>query len=140
MKGGGFSTKKIMSLVVLSIVLVAVMVTPVAAKKKVVLSKKKVTMELGKSTTLKLKNAKKVKWSSSDKTIVKVSKKGKCKAMKLGTAKIIAKEAKKKYVCKVTVTPDIDETKIKYNIPKGLDIEFLKYPIHWTLTIRNPLS
>ena len=27
-----------------------------------------------------------------------------------------------------------------YNIPKGLDIEFLKYPIHWTLTIRNPLS
>lgn len=28
----------------------------------------------------------------------------------------------------------------KYNIPKEIDIEFLRYPISRTLTIRNPLS
>ena len=27
-----------------------------------------------------------------------------------------------------------------YNIPKEIDIEFLRYPISRTLTIRNPLS
>lgn len=31
-------------------------------------------------------------------------------------------------------------TRCYYNIPKEIDIEFLRYPISRTLTIRNPLS
>ena len=74
------------------------------AASKVKLNKKKVTLYVGKTTTLKLKGTKqKIKWSSSNKTIATVSSKGKVKAKKAGTATITAKVGKKKYKCKVTV-------------------------------------
>ena len=45
---------------------------------------------------------------------------------------------------KVAETAEIPKTapkpSSKYNIPKEIDIEFLRYPISRTLTIRNPLS
>ena len=73
-------------------------------KKKVALNKTKLTLTVGKSYKLKLKNnKKKIKWSSSKKKVATVSKKGKVKAKKAGTARITAKVGKKKYVCKVTV-------------------------------------
>ena len=97
--------KKILGIIVaLSLVLVIAFAVPTQAKKKKVkLNKKKVTLEIGKKVTLKLKNnKKKVKWSSSNKKVATV-KKGKVTAKKKGKATITAKVGKKKYRCKVTV-------------------------------------
>lgn len=75
-----------------------------AAKKKVKLNNNDISLYVGDSYTLKLKNAKgKVKWSSSKKSIATVSSKGKVKAKKKGACKITAKVGKKKYTCKVKV-------------------------------------
>ena len=80
-----------------------------AAKKKVKLSKKSVTVTVGKTVKVKLKNnKKKVKWTVvSGKKNVKLSKKKKTsvtiKGKKAGKAKVQAKVGKKKFVCKVTV-------------------------------------
>lgn len=79
-----------------------------AAKKKPKLNKKKATLYVGKTTQLKVKNTKKkVKWSSSKKSVATVSKKGKVKAKKKGKATITAKVAKKKLKCTVTVKEKI---------------------------------
>ena len=73
-----------------------------AAKPK--LSKTSVAMYVGQSTKLKVKNTSaKVKWSSSNKKIVKVSSKGTVKAVKLGKCTITAKVKGKKLKCKVAV-------------------------------------
>ena len=80
-----------------------------AAKKKVKLSKKSVTVTVGKTVKVKLKNnKKKVKWTvTSGKKNVKLSKKKKTgvtiHGKKAGKAKVQAKIGKKKFVCKVTV-------------------------------------
>ena len=80
-----------------------------AAKKKVKLSKKAVTVAVGESVKIQLKNnKKKVKWSiTSGKKNVTLSKKKKTgviiKGKKAGKTKVQAKIGKKKYVCKVTV-------------------------------------
>lgn len=75
-----------------------------AKAKKPVLSKKKLTLSVGESKTLKVKNTKKkVKWSSGKKSVASVSKKGRVKAKKKGTAVITAKVAKTKLKCRVTV-------------------------------------
>ena len=65
---------------------------------------KTVLMKVGQSYTLKLKNAKKVSWNSSDSKIVSVSKKGKIKAKKAGIATVTAKVKSKSYKIKVSVT------------------------------------
>lgn len=69
------------------------------------ISKKSVTLTKGSTYQLKLKKAKakKVKWSSSKKSVVSVGKAGKLKAKKAGKATITAKYKGKKYKCKVTV-------------------------------------
>lgn len=96
---------------IISVILVLALVfsaTPssVSAKPKVKLNKTKVTLRVGKTVTLKLKNNKKrVKWSTSNKKVATVTAKGKVKAKKKGKATIIAKVGKKKYKCKVTVQP-----------------------------------
>lgn len=98
-------TKRVLALV-LTLVLAITLITPtsVSAAKKVKLNKTKATIYVGKSTTLKLKNnKKKVKWSSSNKKVATVSKKGKVKGKKAGKATITAKVGKKKYKCKVIV-------------------------------------
>lgn len=80
-----------------------------AAKKKVKLSKKAVTVAVGEAVKIQLKNnKKKVKWSiTSGKKNVTLSKKKKTgaiiKGKKAGKVKVQAKIGKKKYVCKVTV-------------------------------------
>ena len=78
--------------------------TKSAAKKKVSLTKTKLTLTIGKTYKLKLKNnKKKVKWTSSKKSVATVTSKGKVTAKKVGTATITAKVGKKKYKCKLTV-------------------------------------
>lgn len=77
------------------------MVAPVQAASKTKTTK--VTMKAGQSKTLRVKTAGKVKWSSSNKAIVSVNKKGKIVARRAGKAKITAKYGKKKAVFVVTV-------------------------------------
>ncbi len=75
----------------------------VQAAGKVKLNKTKLVLEMGTTQTLNVKNTtKKVKWSSSNKKIVKV-KKGELTPVSVGTATITAKVSGKKYKCKVTV-------------------------------------
>lgn len=82
---------------------------PAAAKKKVALSAKNVTLKVGKQKKLSLKNTtQKVKWSiSSGKKVLRLKSKKKKSvvivAKKAGIAKVQAKLGKKKYICKVTV-------------------------------------
>lgn len=79
-----------------------------AAKKKPKLNKTKLSLYVGKTAVLKVKNnKKKVKWSTSKKSVAAVSKKGKVTAKKKGTVKITARVAKKKLTCRVTVKEKI---------------------------------
>lgn len=99
--------KKLITVVMTMVLAFTLMipVTPVQAAKKIQLSKTKVSLEVGGKVTLKLKNATAadVKWSSSNKSIVTVTSKGKVTAKKAGSATITAKYDGKKYTCKVTV-------------------------------------
>ena len=98
--------------VALTFAMTVVMVpqSALAAKKPVKLSKKSVSVAVGKTVKVKLKNnKKKVKWTVvSGKKNVALSKKGKTsvtiKGKRVGKAKVQAKIGKKKYVCTVTVT------------------------------------
>lgn len=70
-------------------------------KKKTI---KTVTVTAGKTVKLNLKKGKgKTKWTTSNKKIATVNKKGVVKGIKAGTAKITAKVGKKKYTCKIVV-------------------------------------
>ena len=91
------------------------MVAPVQAASKTKTTK--VTLKAGQSKTLRVKTAGKVKWSSSNKAIVSVNKKGKIVARRTGKAKITAKYGKKKAVFVVTVknTPCITSSIRKEN-------------------------
>lgn len=96
--------KKYLVLVLIFAMGISILPMNVNAAKKAKLSKTKVTMQVGKTVQLKVKNNKKrVKWSSSNKKVATVSKKGKVKAVSSGNARIIAKISKKKLVCKVNV-------------------------------------
>ena len=71
---------------------------------KVKISKSSLTLKVGQSKKLTLKNAKgKVKWSSLKKSVATVDKKGVVKAKKAGTAVIVATHMAKSYMCTVTV-------------------------------------
>lgn len=96
-------SRKLFGIMVLTALLSALLTAGAfAASPK--LNKTKITLYVGETATLKLKGtAKKVKWSSSKKTVAAVTKKGKVTAKKAGTASISAKISGKKYVCKVTV-------------------------------------
>ncbi|MEE1228136.1 MAG: Ig-like domain-containing protein [Lachnospiraceae bacterium] len=74
-------------------------------RKKIHPKKKKVTLRVGQKTKLRLVGAKsrKVRWKSKNKSIVKVSKKGKIYARKAGQTTIIAKYKKKRYRIRVIV-------------------------------------
>ena len=107
MKLGGKSMKQMKRYLVLVLIFamgISILPMNASAAKKPRLSKTKVTMQVGKTVQLKVKNnKKKVKWSSSNKKVAAVSKKGKVKAINSGNAKITAKISKKKLVCRVKV-------------------------------------
>lgn len=67
------------------------------------LNKTALTLSTYHTYQLKVSNAKKVKWSSSNSAIASVSKKGLVTANAAGSAKIYAKIDKKKLTCKVKV-------------------------------------
>ena len=80
-------------------------ISNVEAAQKIKISKKKASLYVGQTLTLKMKgtNQKVIKWFSSKNSIASVSSKGKVKARKNGTATITAKVGKKRYKCKITV-------------------------------------
>lgn len=88
------------------------------------ISAKKLSLTVGQSKTLKMKGTKtKAKWSTSNKEVASVTKKGKVTAKKAGKAKITARVAKKKYTCTVIVkkkkvTPKPQETTTKAPTPQ----------------------
>ena len=88
------------------------------AAKKVSLSKKTVTVTVGKTATVKVKNASKtVKWSTNKKKVATVSASGKKKAtakikgVSAGKATITAKVGSKKLKCSVTVKKAVSKIK-----------------------------
>lgn len=107
-------------------------VTTAQAASKPKLSVKKVSLRVGDTYQLKVKNAgkKKVKWSSSDKSIVKVSKSGKITAKKKGEAIITAKVGSKELQCKVTVTGRLtaNKTELVLNPGDTVKVKVQVYP------------
>ena len=82
-------------------------------------------VETGKSFAIKLNGLKtsKVKWSSSNKSVATVSKKGVVKGIKKGTATITGKYKKLKFKVKITVT---GKNNVKHTF-KDLTIEYKGY-------------
>lgn len=114
------------SILLILLLLLSLFSTPAEAKstKRMSISSKKITLEVGQSKKLKIKGTKKkVKWSSSKKKIATVSSKGVVKAKKKGTCKITAKVAGKKFTCTVKVTnvkkvpQDTTTEEVKDNTP-----------------------
>lgn len=105
-RGGKETLKKSMKtrfalLLVLMLIFTMLPFNKADAAKKVKLSAKKLSIQVGQTKTLKLKNNRqKVKWlvtSGKKKTVVKIIGK------KVGSAKVQVKIGKKKYTCKMTV-------------------------------------
>ena len=106
----GFKKMSVMLLVCLLLSVIAMPVSASAAK----LNKKSISLNIGKTYTLKATGTKgKITWTSSKKSVATVSSKGVVKAKKKGTAVITAKYGKKKLICKVTVKQPV--TSIKLN-------------------------
>ena len=107
-------TKRLLALIS-AVILMTTMLIPAfqASAASVRLNKTKIVLVVGQTYNLKVSGTKKTpKWSSSNKKIVSVTKKGVVKGLKKGTATITAKIGKKKYKCKVTVeTPKLSSTK-----------------------------
>ena len=105
---------KKLSMVLLVCLLVSIVVMPISASAAEKLNKKSITLNVGKTYTLKTTGTKgKITWSSNNKKVAIVSQKGVVKAIKKGTATINAKYGKKKLTCKVTVKQPV--TSIKLN-------------------------
>lgn len=76
-----------------------------ASAATVKISSKSITLEVGKSKTLKISGTKsKVTWKSSKKSVASVAGNGKVTAKSAGTVTITGTVGGKKYTCKVTVT------------------------------------
>lgn len=84
------------------------------------LNRNKITLFKGQAKKLAITGtAKPVKWSSNNKSVAVVDKKGKVTGRKEGTAVITAKVSKKKYTCKVTVKNYAGLTKKCFRIEVG---------------------
>lgn len=74
-----------------------------AATKRLKLNRISLTLTVGKSKKLTVRNGRNVKWSSSNRAVAAVSKNGTVKAKKAGKATISAKASGRTLKCKVTV-------------------------------------
>ena len=100
------------SIILLVCMLLSVIAMPISAN-AAKLNKKSVSLNVGKTYTLKATGTKgKITWTSSKKSVATVSSKGVVKAKKKGTAVIIAKYGKKKLTCKVTVKQPVKSIKL----------------------------
>ena len=101
-------------------------ITAEAANKTIKFKKSKPTVYTGEKYTLKLLDKKgktisasKIKWTTADKKIATVDKKGVVKGIKAGKVKITATYKKKKYVATVTVKDSIKLNKSKVSVYIG---------------------
>ncbi len=78
------------------------------------ISAKNIHMKVGQTYRLKLKNAKKVVWKTSDKKVVTVTGKGKLTAKGEGTATITARSKGKSYTSTVTVSAGVSTSIVIY--------------------------
>ncbi len=119
-------TKRVCAVALAAAVAVST-VGPVQAASTVKISKSKVTLYVGKSTTLTVKKGSKkvsgVKWSTSNKKVATVSSKGKVTAKKKGTATITAKVNKKSYKCKVTVKKKTTTTTSGFDFNRDVTVK-----------------
>ena len=88
----------------------------VSAASGISMQDKKITLWQGKAKQLNLvsvpkQQSGKIKWSSSNRKVVSVSKKGKAKAKKAGKAIITAVYKGKKYICRIGVVKQTKKTK-----------------------------
>ena len=103
-----------------------------------VISKKAITLTVGKSTTLKVKNAKgKIKWKSSNSKIASVSKRGKVIGKKTGKAKITATVNKRNYNCTVIVKAARKVTKVTNVKLNKKNITLKAGKVYTFITIRS---
>ena len=103
---------KKLSVMLLCCLLLSVIAMPVSAS-AAKLNKKSISLNVGKTYTLKASGTKgKITWTSSKKSVATVSSKGVVKAKKKGTAVITAKYGKKKLTCKVTVKQPVKSIKL----------------------------
>ena len=107
-------TKRLLA-VISAVILMTTMLIPAfqASAASVKLNKTKIVLVVGQTYNLKVSGTKITpQWSSSNKKIVSVTKKGVVKGLRKGTATITAKIGKKTYKCKVTVeSPKLSSTK-----------------------------
>ena len=97
--------KKRIVVLSLIIVLIFTLIPAIPAEAAMKMSKKNVSIMTGETLKLKVSGTKKdIKWSSSKKSVATVSKNGKVKGKKPGTAVITAKAGEKSVKCKVKVT------------------------------------
>lgn len=96
--------KKLILFLLISVLSLTLITPSNAYAATVKINKSKVTLNVGKTYTLKISGTTKaVKWTSSKKSVATVSSKGKVTALKAGTAVITATVNKKSYRCSVTV-------------------------------------
>ena len=98
--------KSVVTAIIITAALMLAAPVSAEAANKIKLNKTKVTLNMAKTRTYKLKvkgTKKKVKWKTSNKKVVTVSKSGKVTAKKKGSATITAKVSKKTLKCKVTI-------------------------------------
>lgn len=102
--------RKIISFIVVVAILFAGIVMPestieAASNSKPALNITNIVMKKGQTSRLKISGTKaKVKWKSSNKSVVSVNSKGKLTAKRSGTATITGTVKKKKYSCSVRVS------------------------------------
>ena len=145
--------KKILVVLTAMIISLCAVFVTVDAATKVKLTKKSVAMYEGDSIFLKVKGTKsKIKWSSKNKKVAVVTKKGKVKAVKKGRTVIYAKFGKKVLKCKITVNEKItnkdvikndnkdtivNETTTKESITKETTT---KEPVKEEITTKKPVD
>lgn len=100
--------------VILGLLLAAFTFSTANVKAAPKLSKKKIVLIKGQKQQLQIRGtAKKIRWQSGNKSVAKVNKKGRIKAVGEGTANIYANVGKKSYRCKVTVeAPELSAKKL----------------------------
>jgi len=109
--------------IVLSTIMMSSEVRASAARAKI--NKTEITVDVGGRVKLKIKNTKKtVKWTSSDKTIARVSKKGNVYGLSKGECTVTAKVGSKTFTCKVTVTDTIGDL-----LDTSVEINNVEFPL-----------
>lgn len=140
--------RKLTALLMMVIVLGLIDLLPVGenvltvdAATEVKMNKDKLTLYVGGSSTLKISGTtNEVKWSTTNKRVVKVSSIGKVTALNVGTATVNASVNNKVYKCKVTVKSrlSVDEKSLKvtdfygyaiFTVKGGTDDDYVTFEV-----------